>query len=208
MCCLWTTVQKMPTSQIFSIKAFMYAQKLATKTEMINWQIFKHKVFMRLIQYLKLLLLDLAGTVHALLRQDAWFQFLYLQSCITLPPHQHLWWSGVCWDARSVQRVQVTCAGAGAASGHHPVATGHQSSGGCGAGHTCHVAHVARGSRVTWQPVSGVTRTRGRCRAMFDPSHVPAAGRKLPCNLSSAHGCVTFYAPHRNCYVMPNVNPP
>lgn len=102
---------------------------------------------MRLIQYLKLLLLDLAGTVHALLRQDAWFQFLYLQSCITLPPHQHLWWSGVCWDARSVQRVQVTCAGAGAASGHHPVATGHQSSGGCGAGHTCHVAHVARGSR-------------------------------------------------------------
>ena len=46
---------------------------------------------MRLIQYLGFLLLALAGTVHALLRQDAWFQFLYLQSCITLPPHQHLW---------------------------------------------------------------------------------------------------------------------
>ena len=32
---------KMPTSQIFSIKAFMYAQKLATKTEKVNWQIFR-----------------------------------------------------------------------------------------------------------------------------------------------------------------------
>ena len=70
---------------------YVCTETIATKTEKANRASEKHKIFMRLIQYLGFLLLALAGTVHALLRQDAWFQFLYLQSCITLPPHQHLW---------------------------------------------------------------------------------------------------------------------
>ena len=70
---------------------YVCTETIATKTEKVNRASVKHKIFMRLIQYLGFLLLALAGTVHALLRQDAWFQFLYLQSCITLPPHQHLW---------------------------------------------------------------------------------------------------------------------
>ena len=70
---------------------YVCTETIATKTEEVNRASEKHKIFMRLIQYLGFLLLALAGTVHALLRQDAWFQFLYLQSCITLPPHQHLW---------------------------------------------------------------------------------------------------------------------